>query len=71
MRMSLWGWVLIGCLAAWVAPAVVVGLMLGWSLWRHPPQNPPDPESRQRAAPSGTGAQAPRATGRVEPTRQA
>jgi hypothetical protein len=37
MGMSLWVWVLIGCLAAWVAPAVVVGLMLGWSLWRHPP----------------------------------
>ncbi len=50
MRMSLWGWVLIGCLAAWVAPAVLVGLMLGWSLWRHPRGNPPDPESRQRAA---------------------
>jgi uncharacterized membrane protein YphA (DoxX/SURF4 family) len=32
--MSLWSWVLIG-LAAWFAPAVVAGLMLGWALWRH------------------------------------
>jgi len=33
--MSPWSWVLIG-LAAWLAPAVVVGLMLGWRLLRHP-----------------------------------
>jgi hypothetical protein len=32
--MSLWWWVLIG-LGAWLVPAVVVGLMLGWALlWR-------------------------------------
>jgi hypothetical protein len=38
--MSLWSWVLIG-LAAWLAPAVVAGLMFGWALFR-------DPEKRAR-----------------------
>jgi hypothetical protein len=33
--MSLWWWVLIG-LAAWFAPAVVVGVMLGRAHWGDP-----------------------------------
>ncbi len=35
--MRLWWWVLLGCLTAWVALAVGVGLILGRALWRHPP----------------------------------
>jgi hypothetical protein len=41
LGMSPWWWVLIG-LAAWLAPAAVAGLMLGWALWRHP-EKPPEP----------------------------
>jgi hypothetical protein len=33
--MSPWCWVLAG-LAAWLTPGVLVVLMLGWVLWRHP-----------------------------------
>jgi hypothetical protein len=34
--MSPWGWVLTGLAAIWLAPALVVVLMLGWGILRSP-----------------------------------
>ena len=36
LGMSPWSWVLTGLAAAWLAPAVAAGLVLGWALLRHP-----------------------------------
>jgi hypothetical protein len=52
--MSPWWWVLIG-VAVWLAPAVVAGLMLGWTLLRHrdkPARHRRRPKDEQ--PPSGT-----------------
>jgi hypothetical protein len=48
--MSTWSWVLIG-LAAWLAPAVVAGLMLGWAAMRHPGKHARRPKPPQDGQP--------------------
>jgi hypothetical protein len=50
LGMSPWSWVLIG-LAAWLAPAVVAGVMLGWALLRHPEKRARRPKPPQDGQP--------------------